>query len=230
MLRPASASAAATSSRQASTHRQRDLRGRAGGRWRADRPERRLARRSRAAASSRPRSRRRPRHPRRRGTGTGRPATARSRRPRRGGPRAGRTWADPRTVPRPSPRGWPRGEAPTAEALPPPGTGAADPSAADESVEREVAEARADRLVHHVDCTVAARVQWRAVGVGARAVPAPPLRDPTLWTDRRWEVRGRSGRRRARTPVLRRRCCGQAARRRTSSSRPVTVQRRERCW
>ena len=66
--------------------------------------------------------------------------------------------------------------------------------------------------------------------VGAGVVPAHPPRISTSG-QRRWEERRRPGRR-AKTPVPARRVGvrDQAAARRTFSSRPVTVQRRERCW
>ena len=217
LLRPASASAAATSSTHASTQRSGTS---DGARARpSGAPPLRLASRPRcrAAASSRRRSRRRPRQSSSARVRNRSASRGRSRPPRRGGRRAGRTWADPRTVPRPSPRGSPRARPPTADALPPPGTGADDPSSVDEPVERQVPEASGGSVVHAPIVRARASAnRWRrrAPVRGDRRVRGTRSSEPGRARYRRARPEARRcaggagrarrrGRRRERTPVLR---------------------------
>ena len=115
----------------------------------------------------------------------------------------------------------------TAEALPPPGTGSAEASRRDELVDasgrgtgRAIGSTRP--IVHGraTAATAPSSTMWHGVGAGrARYRRARP-------DDRRAasDEPGRDGPR-DRAAML---CAGQAAR--GASSRPVTVQRRERCW
>ena len=228
---------------------------------------RRAPRRCRAGASWRPRTPRRRRRPRPRAPGTGPPGAGPSRWPRPGGRRvaaysraARRQRRDHRD------EAAPRLPA-TADALPPPGTGAAEASSATNASSvrsrNRVRRRPSPRLYGRACGSATGRPirmgRARPAGRAHRASAARGVSDtgaadpaPAAASPSRTSVPGRARYRRARPetrladgggrdaaggptrrdPSPRASMLGSRSggRRRTSSSRPVTVQRRERCW